>query len=143
MHEMIAILDFGGQYSQLIARKVRECRVYCEVFPWRTPAEEILAKEPIGIILSGGPSSVYEPGAPTMDPVLLRQGIPVLGICYGCQLMVRLCGGSVAPAAESGAREYGRTNTRFDTECPLFRGLPREGTVWMSHGGCRAKEPSG
>ena len=134
MKETVIIIDFGGQYSQLIARRIREAQVYCEVMPWTASAESVLAKEPIGIILSGGPASVYQEGAPTMDPQLLRQGIPVLGICYGCQLMVQLLGGWVRPAQEEGAREYGRTETRFDTESRLFSSLPAESVSWMSHG---------
>ena len=143
MNEMIAIIDFGGQYSQVIARKVRECHVYCEVFSWQTAAEVITEKKPIGIILSGGPSSVYEDGAPAMDPVLLNGSIPVLGICYGCQLMMKLRGGLVVPAEENSAREYGRTLTLFNTDCPLFRDLPEEGITWMSHGDYVREIPAG
>nr|MCR4951826.1 glutamine-hydrolyzing GMP synthase [Solobacterium sp.] len=143
MNEMIAIIDFGGQYSQVIARKVRECHVYCEVFSWKTPAEVITEKKPSGIILSGGPSSVYEEGAPTMDPALLNGSVPVLGICYGCQLMMKLCGGVVAAAEENDGREYGRTLTHFKTDCPLFRDLPEEGITWMSHGDYVREIPTG
>lgn len=133
MKETVIVIDFGGQYSQLIARRVREAGVYCEVLPWTASAESILAKAPIGIILSGGPASVYEENAPTMDPRLLREGIPVLGICYGCQLMVQLLGGWVRPAQEDGAREYGRTPTRCGGS-QLFASLPAEFSSWMSHG---------
>ena len=133
MRETVIIIDFGGQYSQLIARRVREAGVYCEVLPWTAAAESVLAKKPVGIILSGGPASVYEEGAPTMDPRLLREGIPVLGICYGCQLMVQLLGGWVRPAQADGAREYGRTPTHCSGS-PLFASLPAEFSSWMSHG---------
>ncbi len=134
MNQIVVVIDFGGQYAQLIARKIRECHVYCEVLPWESSREEILKKDPIGIVLSGGPSSVYEAGAPTVDPALLKAGIPALGICYGCQLMVHLLGGGVMPAAADTAREYGRTKTRYDGTCPLFSQLPAEGISWMSHG---------
>ena len=133
MKETVIVIDFGGQYSQLIARRVREAHVYCEVLPWTASAESVLAKKPVGIILSGGPASVYEENAPTMDPRLLREGIPVLGICYGCQLMVQLLGGWVRPAQDDGAREYGRTPTRCGGS-PLFASLPTEFSSWMSHG---------
>ena len=143
MNQTVLIIDFGGQYSQLIARKVRECQVYCEVLPWDTPAAAILEKKPVGLIFSGGPASVYEEGAPTVDPVLLQKGIPVLGICYGCQLMVRLLGGTVTRAETDSAREYGRTATKYDTGSPLFRALPAEGISWMSHGDYVSSLPEG
>ena len=92
MNQTVVVLDFGGQYSQLIARRIREAKVYCEVLPWKTPLSVIREKKPIGIVLSGGPASVYAEGAPTADPALFSLGIPVLGICYGCQLMVQLLG---------------------------------------------------
>ena len=103
--ETILILDFGGQYTQLIARRVRECHVYSEVIPWNTSLADILARNPKGVILSGGPSSVHDEGAPRIDPALYEAGIPVLGICYGMQLTALLLGGSVERAKE---REYGR-----------------------------------
>ncbi len=134
MNQTVVVLDFGGQYSQLIARRIREAKVYCEVLPWKTPLSVIREKKPIGIVLSGGPASVYAEGAPTADPALFSLGIPVLGICYGCQLMVQLLGGWVSPAQTDGAREYGRTQTRHDTDCPLFASLPGEAVSWMSHG---------
>ena len=143
MNQLVIVIDFGGQYSQLIARKIRECHVYCELLPWTTPAEQILAKKPIGIVFSGGPSSVYEENAPTVDPALLRQGIPVLGICYGCQLMVQLLGGRVMPAGQDSAREFGRTKTRYSPDSPLFRDLPAEGVCWMSHGDYVTALPEG
>jgi GMP synthase (glutamine-hydrolysing) len=108
--ELILILDFGGQYTQLIARRVRECHVYSEVVPWNMPLADILARKPIGIILSGGPSSVHDDNAPRIDPALYEAGIPVLGICYGMQLTALLLGGAVEKAKE---REYGRVTVRM------------------------------
>ena len=141
--QTVIVLDFGGQYSQLITRKIRECHVYCELLPWTVSAETIWEKKPVGIVLSGGPASVYEEGAPAIDRRLLEQGIPVLGICYGCQLMVRLLGGRVEAAARDTAREYGRTAVHFDAACPLFEDLPPEGTAWMSHGDYVSALPAG
>ncbi|RKI67493.1 glutamine-hydrolyzing GMP synthase [bacterium 1xD42-67] len=141
--QKILILDFGGQYDQLIARRVREHHVYCEVVPWTTPLAELRAFDPIGIIFTGGPGSVYLDGSPTVDPQIFTWGVPILGICYGCQLMARLLGGEVVPAQEGSAREYGRTLTCYDTSCRLFRGLPKEGASWMSHGDYMAKIPEG
>ncbi len=143
MNQTVIVIDFGGQYSRLIARKIRECSVYCEVVPWQEAEKAVLAKDPIGIVLSGGPASVYEEGAPTMPASLFARGIPVLGICYGCQLMVHLLGGSVKAAQADTAREYGRTLTRYDAGCPLFEGLPAEGISWMSHGDYAAALPDG
>ena len=142
-HQTVIVLDFGGQYNQLIARRVRECGVYCEVKPCTAPLAELKAMEPIGIIFTGGPSSVYEAGSPQVDPAIFTWGVPVLGICYGCQLMARLLGGEVTPAQEDSAREYGRTQTGFDTECRLFQNLPSESVTWMSHGDYMAKVPPG
>jgi GMP synthase (glutamine-hydrolysing) len=130
-HEFVAILDFGSQFVQLIARRVREQHVYCEILSHSTTAEKLRSREVKGIILSGGPASVYEPGAPSCDKALLSMGVPVLGICYGMQLGCQVLGGKVS-AAE--AREYGRASCRADTRSPLFEGLPEEMTVWMSHG---------
>ena len=141
--QKILILDFGGQYGQLIARRVRECNVYCEVKPWTTPLAELRAFDPIGIIFTGGPGSVYLEGSPSVDPQIFTWGVPILGICYGCQLMAHLLGGEVVPAQEGSAREYGRTLTCYDTSCRLFRGLPEEGVSWMSHGDYMAKIPEG
>lgn len=129
-HQTVVILDFGGQYNQLIARRVRECSVYCEVLPYQTPLSEILAKQPIGIIFTGGPNSVYAENAPQVDPLLFEAGVPVLGICYGVQLMAHTLGGHVT---SPDSREYGKTHTAYNTECVLFRGLPAEGISWMSH----------
>ncbi len=142
-HQTVVVLDFGGQYNQLIARRVRECSVYCEVLPYKTPLAEILAKKPIGIIFTGGPNSVYLNDSPHVDPAVFEQGIPVLGICYGSQLMAHNLGGRVTAAEEDTAREYGKTKTYFDTSCKLFQGLPAEGITWMSHGDYMEKVPDG
>ncbi len=141
--QLVLVLDFGGQYNQLIARRVRECNVYCEVKPYTTPVDEIRAMSPIGIIFTGGPGSVYLPDSPQADPELFRLGVPILGICYGCQLLAHNLGGKVTEAQEDSAREYGKTRTCFDTSCKLFRGLPEEGFSWMSHGDYMAKVPEG
>jgi GMP synthase (glutamine-hydrolysing) len=130
--ETIAVLDFGSQYSRLIARRVRECRVYCEVLPWDVPAATLRALAPRGIILSGGPASVYEPGAPSLPPVVLDLGVPVLGICYGMQLLAHELGGRVAP---NDRREFGHALLDvLERGAPLLRGLPERPSVWMSHG---------
>lgn len=129
--EKVLVLDFGSQYAQLIARRVREQNVYCEIIRHDLSAEAIRAKNPIGIILSGGPSSVYESGAPRCDPGLFQLGIPVLGICYGMQLACELLGGRVGHCA---SREYGRASLRIVDNAGLLAGLPPEMDVWMSHG---------
>lgn len=129
--EVIPILDFGSQYAQLIARRVREAGVYSELVRPDISIEELRKMNAKGVILSGGPSSVYEPNAPKCDPKLFELGVPVLGICYGMQVGAQLLGGQVKPAA---AREYGRAKLNVVTEDPLLKGLPRETTVWMSHG---------
>ena len=141
--ETVIVLDFGGQYNQLIARRVREHGVYCEVKPYTTPISELRAMEPIGFIFTGGPGSVYASDAPKADPEVFKLGVPVLGICYGCQLMAQYLGGSVIPAQEDTAREYGRTDTSFDTSCALFAGLPAESITWMSHGDYMERVPDG
>ena len=140
-HQTVIVLDFGGQYNQLIARRVRECGVYCEVKPYATPLEELRAMEPIGIIFTGGPGSVYLDGAPQVDPAIFTWGTPILGICYGCQLIAQSLGGQVTPAQDSSAREYGKTVTCYDTSCKLFKGLPGQGISWMSHGDYMARVP--
>ena len=130
MHEMIVILDFGGQYNQLIARRVRECNVYCEVKSYKTPLEEIKAMNPKGIIFTGGPNSVYLEDSPSIGKEIFELGVPVLGICYGCQLMMHVLGGKVEKADVS---EYGKTETFFNTDSLLFKGLKEESITWMSH----------
>jgi GMP synthase (glutamine-hydrolysing) len=129
--EIVPILDFGSQYAQLIARRVREADVYSELVRPDIPADELKAMNPVGIILSGGPSSVYDEGAPTCDPRIFQLGIPILGICYGMQIGCQILGGKVQPAP---AREFGRTRLRLTNPDPLTRGLPEDTTVWMSHG---------
>jgi len=144
-HQTVLILDFGSQYTQLIARRVRENRVYCEVEPYDLPPEEIAVRAPIGIILSGGPQSVYDPDAAVISRDVLEMGIPVLGICYGMQLIAHLLGGRVQPAADSEhGREYGRADITIRKPSPLFSGLDSGGeTVWMSHGDLVRDLPSG
>ena len=127
----IVILDFGSQYTQLIARRIREFNVFSVVLPCTAPLDQIRALAPLGLILSGGPSSVYDADAPAADPALLTLGIPVLGICYGLQFIVHHLGGKVEPAP---AREYGHAQVEVVAETPLFHGLPRTLDVWMSHG---------
>lgn len=129
-HQLILVIDFGGQYNHLIARRVRECGVYCEVKPHTITADEVKASAPIGIIFTGGPSSVYEQGAPSIDPAVLALGIPVLGICYGAQLIAQLLGGHVASPER---REYGRTEAHVCAKSTLFEGLPADFICWMSH----------
>ncbi|WP_039763961.1 glutamine-hydrolyzing GMP synthase [Caldicellulosiruptor sp. F32] len=129
-HEIVIVLDFGGQYNQLIARRVRECGVYCEIWPYDTPLEKIIEKNPKGIIFTGGPSSVYEENAPVVDKKIFEIGIPILGICYGNQLIASLLGGKVSTAL---FREYGKTHIKYNTNSPLFTGLPENSICWMSH----------
>ena len=142
-HQVVLVLDFGGQYNQLIARRVRDLGVYCEVKPCTTPLSQLRAMNPIGVIFTGGPGSVYQEDAPRVDRDIFTWGVPILGICYGCQLMAHLLGGRVAAAQDDSAREYGKTETWFDTECGLFRGLPETGVTWMSHGDYMEKAPEG
>ncbi|HYO91094.1 MAG TPA: glutamine-hydrolyzing GMP synthase, partial [Pyrinomonadaceae bacterium] len=141
-HEIVIILDFGSQYTQLIARRVREAGVYCEILPFNTPLEEIRDRHPSGLILSGGPSSVYEKDAPRPDPKLLdAANCPVLGICYGLQVVASDLGGKVSP---SPSREYGYARLKIlDQTSPLFAGLPQEMDVWMSHGDHVTAVPEG
>jgi GMP synthase (glutamine-hydrolysing) len=131
IRERVVILDFGSQYVQLIARRVREQHVYSQIVRYDTPAAEIAALAPKGIILSGGPASVYEPNAPRCDPALWQLNIPILGICYGMQLLCQALGGVVEPVP---TREFGRTPCQFLTSDPLLEGLPSQSIVWMSHG---------
>lgn len=129
--EMIIVLDFGGQYNQLIARRVRECGVYCEVLSYQTPIDELIAKEPKGIILTGGPNSVYDETSPHYEKALFEAGIPILGICYGAQLMAYSTGGKVETATTS---EYGKTDVKVTCDKSLlFGGVENETVVWMSH----------
>ena len=128
--QLILIVDFGAQYTQLIARRVREAHVYCEVIPFTSTLEDIASKHPVGIILSGGPASVLDEDAPRVDPGIYTLGVPVLGICYGMQLTAHLLGGTVRRASQ---REYGPVPVRFDTSCPLFADMPEESVCWMSH----------
>ena len=142
-HQTVIVLDFGGQYNQLIARRVRECGVYCEVKPCTTPLAELQKMEPIGFIFTGGPNSVYLETSPQVDPAIFTLGVPVLGICYGCQLLAHHLGGRVTAAQDDSAREYGKTETFYDASCPLFKGLPESGISWMSHGDYMEKVPEG
>jgi GMP synthase (glutamine-hydrolysing) len=130
VEQEVVVLDYGGQYSQLIARRVRDCGVFSELLPHHVPLEEIAARKPRGIILSGGPASVYAPGAPALDPGLLDLGVPVLGICYGMQLLVHALGGRVEQA-EVG--EFGRSDLQVSEPGVLLAGMPHEQTCWMSH----------
>lgn len=138
--ETVVVLDFGGQYNQLIARRVRELSVYSEMLPYDSRVEEIREKNPQAIILTGGPSSVHEEGAPVCDPGIFELGVPVLGICYGMQLMAMTMGGTVGG---SHLREYGRSHLHVLEEDLLFQGLPREMQVWMSHGDAISTVPEG
>ena len=140
MEELVLVLDFGSQYSQLIARRVREAGVYCELIPGTTPWETIRARAPRALILSGGPASVYGDGAPLADPAVLTAGIPVLGICYGMQLLAHQLGGRVAGA---GKREYGPASVRVDEPSRLFKDLPSTLSVCMSHGDSILEAPAG
>lgn len=139
--DAVVILDFGSQYSQLIARRVRECQVYCELVPHDAAPDRVLALRPKGLILSGGPRSVYEAGAPQLPPYVVEAGLPVLGICYGVQLLAHYLGGAVAPTS---TREYGVAEVEvLEPEAPVFKGLPRRFQVWMSHGDSITTLPPG
>jgi GMP synthase (glutamine-hydrolysing) len=140
-HEEVLVLDFGGQYSQLIARRIRECGVFAELLPHTTDFERIKERRPAALVLSGGPASVYSEGAPELRPELLELGIPVLGICYGMQAMVRTLGGRVE-GAEAG--EFGRTPLELSNGGGrLLGGLPAEQQCWMSHRDCVFEAPPG
>lgn len=139
-HQLCLILNFGGQYNQLIARRVRECGVYCEVISRKTPIEEIKKRKPTGIIFTGGPNSVYADNAPRIDKEIFELGIPVLGICYGCQLMAYTLGGTVSTAE---MREYGKTETKYNVCSKLFSKLPEKGISWMSHTDYISELPDG
>jgi GMP synthase (glutamine-hydrolysing) len=140
MHETVLVMDFGGQYSQLIARRIRECGVYCEIVPFNTPIARIKELKPKGIVFSGGPSSVYQAGAPHCDPGVFEQRIPILGICYGMQLSAYVLGGNVAHAT---SREYGNTRLFVDGHEDIFSEISPETQVWMSHGDYIAAPPTG
>ncbi len=140
VRQTVLVLDFGSQYSQLIARRVREANVYCELVPGTTAWSELAARRPVGVILSGGPSSVYEPGAPQVDPALFASGVPVLGICYGMQLIAHHLGGQVAPAER---REYGPAILNVGASEGIFSALPADMPVWMSHGDHVLELPAG
>lgn len=129
-NEKVLVIDFGGQYNQLIARRVREHNVYCEMYPHTISIDRIKQLNPIGIIFTGGPNSVYEEGAPRIDKAIFDLGIPVLGICYGCQIIAYTLGGKVEHADKS---EYGRREAAYDTNSLIFKGLDKKGTCWMSH----------
>jgi GMP synthase (glutamine-hydrolysing) len=139
-HDLVLVVDFGAQYAQLIARRVREARVYSEVVPSTTPVADLFARRPRAVILSGGPSSVYEPGAPQVDPALFDGGVPVFGMCYGFQAMAQALGGEVA---RTGISEFGRTPVRVTAPGTLLAGVPVEHRVWMSHGDAVARAPEG
>lgn len=128
--EMVIVIDFGGQYNQLVARRVRECNVYCEIYSYKTDIEKIKAMNPKGIILTGGPNSCYEPGAPSCTDELFNLGIPVLGLCYGAQLMMHVLGGKVEKAP---VREYGKTEVMVETSSPIFTDVTPNTICWMSH----------
>ena len=140
-HPPVLVVDFGAQYAQLIARRVRECHVYSEIVPHDLSVEEIAARKPAGIVLSGGPKSVHQPGAPTADPKIFELGVPVLGICYGQQLMAQTLGGEVA---RTGVAEFGKTDLTVEApSAVLFSELPAEQTVWMSHNDSVVTPPEG
>lgn len=138
-NQTIIVVDFGGQYNQLIARRVRDLGVYAEILPFTTPLDKIFAKNPIGIIFTGGPNSVYAQDAPTISKEVFERGVPVLGICYGGQLMAHLLGGKVENAQNS---EYGRQTATYDDKL-LFQGIPKQGICWMSHNDYISKIPNG
>ena len=143
MNQKVLILNFGGQYDQLIARRVRECGVYSEVREFSMSVKEILDFDPIGVIFTGGPQSVYKEGSPHPDPEIFSLGLPILGICYGSQLIAHHLGGKVTAALNDNSAEYGKTVTFFDNECSIFRGIGERSITWMSHGDYMAKIPDG
>src|SRR4051795_10986210 len=137
----VLVVDFGAQYAQLIARRVREARVFSEVIPHTASVEDIKARDPQAIVLSGGPASVYTDGAPQLNPAVFDLGVPVFGICYGFQAMAQALGGTVA---RTGTSEYGRTDlTVSGADSTLFHGLPGTQPVWMSHGDAVTAAPEG
>ncbi|MCM1577577.1 MAG: glutamine-hydrolyzing GMP synthase [Ruminococcus sp.] len=140
-HQKIIVLDFGGQYNQLIARRVRECGVYCEVMSFKTPIEKLKEEKPAGLIFTGGPNSVYAEGSPLCSKEVFEMGVPVLGICYGCQVMAHLLGGEVSSCVSS---EYGKTETEYERDSLLFsENIPQKAVSWMSHTDYVSKVPQG
>jgi GMP synthase (glutamine-hydrolysing) len=139
-HDLVLVIDYGAQYAQLIARRVREARVYSEIVPHTITVDELVAREPAAVILSGGPASVYAAGAPATDPALFAAGVPVFGICYGFQAMAQALGGGVA---RTGVSEFGRTRLQVERHGTLLAGLPGEVAVWMSHGDSVVAAPAG
>ncbi|MEP6593168.1 MAG: glutamine-hydrolyzing GMP synthase, partial [Acidobacteriota bacterium] len=139
-HQTVVVLDFGSQFTQLIARRLRELSVYCEILPFDTPMAEIARRSPVGIVLSGGPKSVSDPGSPRCDTAVYAAGVPVLGICYGMQLMTDALGGEVAAAPH---REFGLATIGVQSGAPLFESIPRELRVWASHGDLVQRAPGG
>lgn len=139
-HQLLLVLDFGSQYTQLIARRLRELSVYSEIVPFNLSLDEIRARQPVGVVLSGGPRSVRDAGAPRCDPGVLELGVPVLGICYGMQLLTEVLGGEVAPAP---SREFGHALVSLRGSHALFRGVPGEVRVWASHGDLVSAAPDG
>ena len=139
-HETVLVLDFGGQYNELIARRVRDLGVYCEVHSYGKALDKIKELSPIGIIFTGGPNSVYAEGAPMVDPAVFEQGLPVLGLCYGLQMMSHVLGGEVQSAP---TREFGKTPVHYNTESLLFKGMPEEAICWMSHVDYVSRLPEG
>lgn len=138
--ELVLVIDFGGQYNQLIARRVRECGIYCEIVPFNYGIEKIKAKNPKGIIFTGGPNSVYGEASPNIEKEIFEINVPILGICYGDQLMAHSLGGEVKSAS---VREYGKTNIELDNNCLLFEGIDKESMCWMSHTDYVSKAPEG
>ncbi|MGD7790051.1 glutamine-hydrolyzing GMP synthase [Propionibacteriaceae bacterium Y1700] len=139
-HDLVIVLDFGAQYAQLIARRVREAKVYSEIMPHNAPVADVMARRPAAIILSGGPQSVYVDGAPQVDPELFTQGVPVLGICYGFQAMAKALGGEVA---RTGLSEFGRTTATVTSDAALLSGCGDSLNIWMSHGDAVSRAPEG
>ena len=139
-HDTVLVLDFGGQYNQLIARRVREANVYCEVLPYNVSVEKILSRNPKGLIFTGGPASVMDQNAPKCDPEIFDLGIPILGICYGMQLMAAVLGGTVDRAS---AGEYGKVEITLKTDNALFADIEAETSCWMSHTFQVAEMPAG
>ena len=140
VRDLVLVIDFGGQYNQLVARRVRECGVYCEIYSYKTALDKIKEKNPRGIILTGGPNSVYEDGAPSASKELFNLGVPVLGLCYGAQLMAHVLGGKVERALN---REYGKTDIVLDNNSDLFNNIDTNNTCWMSHFDYISKLPEG